>query len=108
MATKHGTIVGYATSKCRCRKCRAAWATYIRERRQRGDGASRVERELEQMNRELERLVEVDGDESKLPVKISPLALQILVHLQQQTGESRHVILDRLLREYGQQLVAAS
>lgn len=30
---RHGTISGYNAHECRCRKCRAAWAVVIEERR---------------------------------------------------------------------------
>lgn len=29
----HGTVNGYANHGCKCDGCRAAWATYYRERR---------------------------------------------------------------------------
>jgi hypothetical protein len=30
---RHGTVSGYNAHECRCRKCRAAWAAKIEERR---------------------------------------------------------------------------
>ena len=30
---RHGTVNGYNNLRCRCDKCRQAWAEYIRERR---------------------------------------------------------------------------
>jgi hypothetical protein len=31
--TPHGTAGAYQNHKCRCPRCRSAWATYVRERR---------------------------------------------------------------------------
>lgn len=30
---KHGTVHGYMHHRCRCQRCKNAWATYVKKRR---------------------------------------------------------------------------
>jgi hypothetical protein len=109
---RHGTMIGYSADKCRCRACRKAWAEYMAEYKQRRragesgrDVTAQVERELEHTQRELEKLAQ-DGTAPKIPVRLSPLALQILYEHQRKTGDARSEIIDRLIRDHAEELAA--
>ena len=104
-ARGHGTAYGYSVMRCRRACCRRAWAEYMADRRRNSGGPTSVDREVAQIERELDRLDE-DAD-ARIPVRLSPLALQILAHVQRQTQEPRGEIVDRLLREHGPELTAA-
>lgn len=67
---------------------------------------SRVDREVQYVDRVL-----ADDTVDVVPLKsvqVTPLAAQILAHLQRQTGQRRGEILDRLLREYGTEFEAVA
>lgn len=38
---RHGTANGYNNAKCRCEKCRQAWADYVSVQRQKREGRSK-------------------------------------------------------------------
>jgi hypothetical protein len=101
MVREHGTRARYAAG-CRCRRCKGAWADYIRTRRRatgRDDRATSQTRLDARRTRSIvERAVETETD-PEFPVKLSPLGGQILVSIQQQTGRSRGEVIDDLLRQ---------
>ena len=101
----HGTTIKYGRG-CRCEPCTAAWAEYSRRYRRKRGLLSHVDRELAQVDQILstDEVVAVP----LLSVQVTPLAAQILAHLQRQTGARRGEILDRLLREHGQSLGVAA
>ena len=102
---QHGTRARYA-SGCRCRRCKGAWASYIRDRRHAKGRDGETARQRLDVRRTLSivaRAVETDED-AELPVKLSPLGGQILVARMQRTGRSRSAVLDELLRERGGEL----
>lgn len=110
MVREHGTRARYA-SGCRCRRCREAWASYIRGRRRASgrDDRARSQRRLDVRRTRsiVERAVETDAD-PEFPVKLSPLGGQILVAIQQQSGETRGAVIDELLREFGKRALKKS
>lgn len=103
---QHGTVSGY-TGGCHCAPCTGAWATYNRDRRHAAGGQSRADQEVAYTARELERLGGEDAD-VKLPVPLTPLGAQILLHVQRRTGKRRGEVIDRLLREYGAEIASTA
>jgi hypothetical protein len=102
---QHGTRARY-TAGCRCRRCKGAWATYIRSRRHaagRDRATSQQRLDVRRTRTIVERAVEADAD-PELPVKLSPLGGQILVAIQQRTGRTRGAVLDDLLRAHGSEI----
>lgn len=61
---------------------------------------SKVRLDVKHTRTIVERAVE-EGQDPELPVTLSPLGGQILVHIQQRTGRSRGAVLDDLLRQHG-------
>lgn len=99
---QHGTTGRYQRRRCRCKKCRRAWADYVAKyRRSRGvksrDEAVAV-RDAKATRRLVERAVQAEEDVN-LPVTLTGLGGQILVEMQQRDGRKRGEILDDLLRQ---------
>ena len=68
-----------------------------------------MDQELDQVERELAKLeAEPEDADVRLPVQLTPLGAQILVHLQRQTQQRRGEIIDRLLREHGSEQMTAA
>lgn len=85
----HGTVSTY-NGGCRCDKCRAAWAAYMREYKRR-TGTT-------------QRQAALDGETRTIQVTVTPLDEQILAAAQARTNASRGLVIARLLREHGVQL----
>lgn len=99
---QHGTRARYAAG-CRCRRCKGAWALYIRTRRHaegRDRPTAQQRLDVRRTRSIVERAVEADAD-PELPVKLSPLGGLILLARMERTGRSRGVVLDELLRAHG-------
>lgn len=88
-AAPHGTVASYQKG-CRCDRCRAGWATYIRERRHRLGI---------QTPREDARFYE-GPYESAGEVKLTELGLARLDALVEKTGKKKHDVIEQLLREH--------
>lgn len=103
MAHEHGTQPRYS-SGCRCRRCKKAWREYVTGRRRaRGqqDRAAALHRmDVKRTQAIVERAV-VEEQDVVLPVELSRLGGQILVHIQQRTGRTRGAVIDDLLRKHG-------
>lgn len=110
MATDHGTTRGYA-SGCRCKRCRAAYAAYMREYRHR-TGRQKPSREEAYLAREMDEarleLAEDLQDDVAVTVSLTPLAYRILLALQLRRKQRRHSLIDTLLREQGSDAVSAA
>lgn len=83
---------------CRCEQCRAAWATYMRQRRAPGARANAIARALDSLEREI-----ATADDVALTVdtKLSPLAARILTRVAHKTQRLPSEVVDELLRMYG-------
>lgn len=95
---------GYSAG-CRCARCRAAWAAYIRERKH-ATGAARP-REASYVDREIAAGATATGDVD-VSATLAPLDAQLLAAIQRKTGARRKDVLARLLREYGPDLLRAA
>lgn len=105
---QHGTVQGYG-SGCRCDDCKAAWATYCRDRR-RSLGVptpeeSLVAREIAIGEQKIPQLVERDED-ADVSVSLTPLEFQILVEIQRRSKKRRGEVIGDLLREHGADVAA--
>lgn len=112
MEILHGTRKGYSDG-CRCAPCRAAWATYIRTRRQKsGQQTPRAEhlinREIASAEALAQRTAAAEDEDGSLSVPLTPLGLQILANLQRHQQKRRGEVIDQLLREFGADLLGSA
>lgn len=101
----HGIVERY-TRGCRCAKCRAAWANYMRDRRARL-APPRAAPEPKAPPAPKRDLTYYRGKDPKRPVTstMTALGLGILDATRARTGRSVGDIFEKLLRDHAAQLV---
>lgn len=97
---------GYAAG-CRCQRCKAAWAAYIKQRRyqsgnQRPLAEALAVREIETVEASLARDAE---DDVEVSMTLTPLGARLLVELQRRLGLRRADVVEVLLRDRGAELL---
>lgn len=110
MGENHGTRKDYKRG-CRCDKCRAAWADYMRSRRHRlHPPAERrqqaIQREIDALEVEVAEAIEDERDSIEVCARLSPLAVRLLARAQAEKGMTRGEVLDALVREHVQHVAA--
>ncbi len=102
MTSPHGTWQRYRR-ECRCRRCRAAWAAYIRRNRTAHGvrpGVARIAKEIAHVEAQLS-----SGDGVSVGVSLTPLGGQLLLAAQRRLGVRRHEVVEELLRRCGPALI---
>lgn len=97
---EHGTRSRYGAG-CRCAKCRAAWAFYMREYKhaRKITQPRRDSRVLREISTAESRLAEIEPDELiPAPCELSALDYKILLELQRRSRSRRNEVISQMLR----------